>query len=297
MMVRSLPSCAVIVIVLASFSAPAHAAEIGCSSFYGETHVSEENAQKLWPSGARPTANTCKIGFILGDIVKGDYEKFLSLYRKNHPFLEQASLDSSGGDVDEAIKIGRLFRKYLITAASPDQVTFGNLLYRLSYRTGSYEVCDGPNCICASACALIWFGAPDRSGRIGLHRPRTDDPSFKTLAPAEAANAYKQMLDRIVSYLEEMETPRPLIDAMVSTSSADIRWFDMEPIGDAPTRAPSFAEWADASCGRFSTEELKSMMRLDDKQLRQSSLYQKSQKKDECERQLISSNRDKLPPP
>jgi len=285
------------IIALGLLAAPGHAAEVRCASFYGDTHVTEESAQKLWPSGARPTATTCRVGSILGEIVRGDYEKFLTLYRPNYPFLEQMSLDSPGGDADEAMKIGRLFRKYLLTAVSPGRVDTGNLSYTLSYRTGSYESCEGPDCMCASACALIWFGAPDRSGRIGLHRPRTDDLAFKTLPPSEAANAYKQMLDRIVTYLDEMETPRPLIDAMVSTSAADIRWFDMEPIGEAPTRAPSFSEWVDASCGRFSTQEYQRMMRLDAKQLQQSSSYQRYQKKIACENELISSNRDRLPRP
>lgn len=285
------------IIVVGLFAAPpAHAAEIGCASFYGDVHVTEESAQKLWLSGTRPTAATCKIGSILGEIVKGDYEKFLTFYRPNHPFLEQVALDLPGGNADEAIKIGQLFRKYLITAVSPSQLTVGNgLTLSYSYRTGKLELCDGPDCMCASACALIWFGAPDRSGRIGLHRPRTDDRAFKSLAPADAAVAYKQMLQRIVSYLEAMETPRPLIDAMVSTSSAEIRWFEDKTAED---RAPSFAEWVDASCGRLlSPEEYSKMMRLDAKQLKQSLLYQKYHKKIDCETQLISSNRDQIPRP
>src|ERR1700730_12313618 len=267
MIVRSLWSCAAIIMVLAFFAASACAAEIGCASIYGEKRVPEfpsdtgqPEAQRLWPSGVRPTPDTCKFAFIHGNIIKGDYEKFLVLYRKNHPFLDQVSLDSQGGDADEAIRIGRLCRRYLIMAVSPTRIVFGNRSLVTSWRTGKPDLCDGPDCLCASSCALIWFGAPDLSGRIGLHRPRTEDPAFKALAPAEAAQAYRRMLDGIVRYLEEMETPNPLIEAMVSTSSAEIHWFEIETSGQ---RAPSFAEWVDASCGQFTTQESEKMIQLD----------------------------------
>ena len=113
-------------------------------------------------------------------------------------------------------------------------------------------LCDGPGCICVSACALIWFGAPDRTGEVGLHRPRFEGPAFKALSPAEAARTYRRMLDGIVGYLEEMETPKPLIEAMVSTSSAEIQWFGFVK---NDLRPPSFAEWTDASCGQFTNQE------------------------------------------
>ena len=227
--------CAAI-IVLASFCQRADAAEIGCASLYGETRLPpqlhgdtrrpEQVAQGLWPLGARPSPVTCRIGFIQGEIVSGDYDKFLAFYSKNHPFLEQVSLNSRGGDVHEAIKIGRLFRKYLITAVSPYPIFVDGQFVsqiQMDHMTGRMEPCfEACRPLCASSCALIAFGAPNRAGRIGLHRPSTDDPNFKTLAPSEAAKAYRQMLDEIIHYLEEMEAPRPAIDTMVATGSAEI---------------------------------------------------------------------------
>lgn len=118
-MVWSLWRCAATVVFLASLSVPVRAAEMGCASFYGNTPVPEDRAKNLWPSGVRPTADTCKAAFIQGDIVEGDYQKFLSLYRKNHPFMEHVSLKSPGGTVDDAMEIGRLFRKYLIAVELP----------------------------------------------------------------------------------------------------------------------------------------------------------------------------------
>jgi hypothetical protein len=86
-----------------------------------------------------------------------------------------------------------------------------------------------------------------------LHRPRIDDPQFKVLAPAEATKVYRRSLDEIEKYLDEMEAPRSMIDAMVATNSADIRWVDADK--DDLERPPSVAEWADAACGYITNEE------------------------------------------
>jgi hypothetical protein len=313
----SLRPCAAIIMIIGFSVVSAHAAEIRCASIYGEkrlpefpggTRIPEDIAQRLWPSGVRPTSDTCKVAFIHGDIVKGDYERFIALYKNNHPFLDQFYLDSRGGDVDEAIKIGRLFRKYLITAVAPYQMVVGgrfSFQIQMNYRTGKTEPCfEECRSLCASSCALIWFGAPDRAGDIGLHRPRTDDPAFKALSAAEAATAYRRMLDESVRYLEEMETPRPMIDAMVSTGSAEIRWIrqiDHMKADDSVNLAPSFAEWVDASCGQFTSQETDTMMKLqakkDTDELLLKLLYEKYSKKDVCRMELISSHRDRLPLP
>src|SRR5262245_8350862 len=52
-------------------------------------------------------------GYLLrGEIAKGDYEKVVKSLI--YPWTYMFKLVSPGGDVDEALKIGRLFRKYLI---------------------------------------------------------------------------------------------------------------------------------------------------------------------------------------
>jgi hypothetical protein len=45
--------------------------------------------KKVWPSGARRHAGSCSAGLLIGPVTKGDYEKIVSLYRANHPFLSQ----------------------------------------------------------------------------------------------------------------------------------------------------------------------------------------------------------------
>lgn len=93
----------------------------------------------------------------------------------------------------------------------------------------------------------------DRTGVVGLHRPRINDPAFKSLPPAEAAKVYRRALDDIARYLDEMEAPRPMIDAMLDTGSSEIRWVDAD--SDHLEHPPSYAEWMQAACGQFTKEE------------------------------------------
>ena len=336
---RSLKQYASIFIILCWIGISAHAAEVSCVGRY-ETPILEEIAKTLWPSGARPhvvdddwvdvpdaapptsaqpnpipkfdptqpyepveSTATCSTGLLRGSIEKGDYDKIVKLYRGSHPFLGQFKLISSGGNVDEAIKIGRLFRKYMITAWAPAEINGSFFLPGSSTKPLCY---DSSECVCASACALIWFGAQDRFGTVGLHRPRINDPTFKALSPAEASAVYRRVLDSVVRYLDEMEVPKQMIESMVATGSAEIRWVDS--IKNRLERPPSIAEWKDASCGSFTAQEENTLLELrlhtmngtglsQQEALTSNLLSEKEGKKAECEGVLISRQRDRLAPP
>jgi hypothetical protein len=281
----------------------ARAAEVRCGTgMYGHYTLPQDEGwfMRRWPSGVRPTETTCSSGVIYGPIKHGDYEKVLALYRNNHPFLSSFMLASPGGDVVEAIKIGRLFRKYLIMANAPLHVPFPE--GGETFTSEGEPECQGGRCICASACALIWFGAVYRMGSVGLHRPRTDDPYFKGLAPADAAGAYRRALNSIRLYLDEMEAPNPMIEAMVATGSADIKWVDAN---DELERPPSLAEWEDTTCGGFSIKDRSVLSHLraehsDLSQQEQSLRDQLAKRQSKwflCQVELLSRNRDKLSPP
>jgi hypothetical protein len=221
------------------------AAEVECVNTYQEKDpIPEELASKLWPSGFRPIVGMCNAAFIHGTIAKGDFEKVREIYKKNYRTLQTFYLNSPGGDVTNAINIGKMMRKYLMSGNAPWRVVFNNNLSQVLGYSGR-TLCNGPDCVCASACALLWFGSVNRFGAIGLHRPRIDDPLFTALSPVDAARVYRRVLDDIARYMEEMEVPRPMIDAMVATSSSEIQWVDAQ---DNLERPPSYAEWADALC-------------------------------------------------
>jgi len=289
---------------------PAHAAEIRCDRFYDFDYTGSQQrrevARKLWPSGRTPTPGmACADGFLSGPIETGDYEKILKFYRANHPFLGAFKLVSLGGVVSEALKIGALFRRYLIETWAPyrfagsDPVLFAasKLNEQISY------LCHGEACVCVSACALIWFGGVERYGSVGLHRPRIEDTGFKALSPGEASLVYRRLLENIAVYLDEMEVPKSMVESMVATGSAEIRWVDYS--NDSLQRPPSMAEWEDASCGSFPQVEEETMLSLMTKGSNRSRqeemlfklLFGKSNAKSNCKNTLISSQRDRLVPP
>jgi hypothetical protein len=283
------------VVVLASSMTFARAAEVRCLEYVPE--VPEPIAHKYWPSGKRPvTGVSCYEFLISGEITKGDYGKVATLYRANHPFISQVRLNSPGGDVEEAIKIGRILRRYLITAWAP-----------ITYKGGQslWKVCRGQSCLCASACALIWFGAIGRHGTVGLHRPHTDDQRFKSLSPVEASAVYRNRLSGVSSYMEEMEAPKRMIETMVATGSAEIEWVNGET--DGLERPPSIAEWVDASCGALTVRDNETFLTLLGKKasgqltaeqdLLLNVLNEREQEKTACAAFVLSSNRDKLSAP
>jgi hypothetical protein len=189
---------------------PAHPAEVSCLD-YGDpsqSHAahspSKRNTDHAPRSNTEPNKNIfdqfdddweavpCVEGLLRGPIVGGDYENVVRLFRDSHPLLRKFSLISPGGSVEEAIRIGRLFRKYAVAASAPIKLANGS--FHLPGPHATTPLCYGNSgCMCASACALIWFGAVDRWGSVGLHRPHTDDPTFKTMSPSEASVAYRRM--------------------------------------------------------------------------------------------------------
>ena len=246
---------------------------------------------------------SCVTAVLRGTIVQGDDGRLVRFYKANHPFLGNFLLISPGGSVDAAINIGRIFRKYLIEAFAPVEVSRG--IRERPWMNANGQIvnwCRGQECICASACALIWFGAVEREGEVGLHRPTTEDPAFRALSPADASNTYRKILGSVTTYLDEMEAPKPMIDAMVSTSSSEIRWVDSDTSG--LRRPPSIAEWEDASCGSFTSEERSAYYKLAVKTERSSQeqlflkiLHEKLMKDGTCRNSLLDAQRDRLASP
>jgi hypothetical protein len=196
----------------------------------------------------------CAFGSLRGAIAPGDYDKVKKLVDDAWPNLFLFSLESAGGSVYDAIKIGRLFRKYLIAADVPSSYCYSDEPKNRPANAPPFDptkpytvlpTAPHGSCVCASACALIWFGAVERMGTVGLHRPRIDDPDFANSPPEEATKRYRRALSEMEAYLTDMEVPRPVLDAMLATSSGEIRWID---VNDSLARPPSYAEWEDASC-------------------------------------------------
>lgn len=99
-----------------------------------------------------------------------------------------AKLDSTGGNVSAALKIGRFLRS-----------------------KGAMAFID-EGAVCLSSCVYILAGATNRAvgGRVGIHRPY--EPNDQEISAAAQKDKYKKMEKDIVAYLQEMNIPKRLYE-------------------------------------------------------------------------------------
>src|SRR6202158_455036 len=100
------------------------------------------------------------------------------------------SFASNGGEVDAAMDLGRLLRKLGVsTLVARDEE-------------------------CMSSCVFAFMGGDQRTaaGRIGIHRPYF-------LSSREVANRrclYRQLQKKLQEYIEELDFPRSLYEAVMA---------------------------------------------------------------------------------
>lgn len=225
-----------------------YAAKIECTK-YIQTDLSSEMKAELEIEAEFNPLGLCSSFYINGKIVEGDYQRISNYIKPSSRIFPYVYINSAGGNVYEAFKIGGFFRRYLIRISAPSQSPEGGFYMHIPSKG---IVCSGVDCGCASACALIWFGAVDRTGVIGLHRPKILDESYKKSSPDKASRQYKEVLNQIKTYLTEMEAPNALIDYMVGTASHEIKWVKDSSL----EHPPSYIEWVSASCGPYPREAI-----------------------------------------
>lgn len=169
-----------------------------------------------------------------GEIVPGDYDKFIRIikYVDRPPLSIQ--LNSNGGDVNEAIKIGKVVNELMMRATITD------------------------NNVCASSCFYILVSSPERTldtDKIGIHRPYFNKSYFSKLSSVEAKIEYRRLNNYVANYLLKMGVPQDFIDRMFSISSDHVKWISRDEfyqiIGKMP---PFFEELAIAKCGSDYTD-------------------------------------------
>jgi hypothetical protein len=171
-----------------------------------------------------------------GEIVPGDYDRLIKYYLRSGLYngLDVLSvkviLSSPGGDVTEAIKIGKFLKSiYATVGVGP---TFGK---------------------CASACFIIFASAVDREseqGFVGIHRPYISPERMRSLSPGQAETLEtKAMLDA-EEYLHQLRVPTGLVELMFENASNEIHWLtDDELERQLGERPPWYEEFLIARCG------------------------------------------------
>lgn len=201
---------------------------------------------------------------VSGEIIEGDLNKIkkasakliLDLGKDQGRNLGQTlhfHLDTGGGDVREAIKIGRFAREILASIDTSGKIiaASGSATERVFIKESEIPDTDvvivSPNMTLTeehmtrnySAGILIFYGAVKRSSSdnvdrrlgfdrqyffpvVGLHRPYYDKEYFSELSPLQAAKAYRSLEKEVREYLLEMGAPQSLLDRMFRHASVTI---------------------------------------------------------------------------
>jgi len=141
---------------------------------------------------------TLRYAVVSEEITSGDIENLrrgLDEHSGNY-FRNVVVLNSPGGSVDEAMKIGRLIRS----------LGFGVIVPR--------------EAVCFSSCVYILAAGVDKTvaGAIGIHRPYFDGGHSPTLAAS-----LKEVESRSAQYFDEMNIPVTLTEVMFTTPPNEMR--------------------------------------------------------------------------
>lgn len=216
------------VLVLLS-SSLGHAAEV----FYWEPMDPEKPGFYDWSNGGPDGVWLPGSINITGTIEAGDLGKIIAVL-KAQEYMPGFAISSEGGDVVEAMKIGRFFRDSMLNITVND------------------------NADCFSACFLIVAGATGRNVRapIGIHRAYFDSEYFKSLPPIEAERQFRRLDISVRQYLYEMYIAEDVIAEMVSTKSTKGSYLSPDEFRRRVGQySPAIEEWKIANCGEMTDGE------------------------------------------
>jgi hypothetical protein len=172
-----------------------------------------------------------------GRIVFGDYDRlrhFLSDKATFDKISNGVFLASPGGNLGEAIRLGRLIRALQLSTTAPSGPPEGRKLGEALI--GPYDLRNPRmNYQCASACFLLFVSGIYRSvnwaGRLGIHRP------FQMSGDAPKVKGSDEILNgpvrkAIENYLREMGVRIKYVDLMYSVPSSQLRQVTQEELDD-----------------------------------------------------------------
>jgi hypothetical protein len=199
------------------------------------------------------------LGVVLeGRIEPGDFDKLRTIIFNGEGALE-IYLASPGGDLAEAMKIGRLVRELKLRTVAPDNLG-GELREKLAARHALKD--SKANYMCASACFFVFVAGIHRQSDfvheaiLGIHKPYLSKDALRALSSDKAIAVADQTRAIVDSYLREMSVPAKYADQMFSVPKDEIRWIGHgEFETDFAGFVPELRDWVDARCDSRSGAE------------------------------------------
>lgn len=225
---------------------------------------------------------------IVGEIEAGDVNHLQSLLQTAEPIIN-IKIWSPGGDLVEAMRLGRLVRERFLLVHAPD-ITMcverpdPQLGGASSLASLAGDLWWGPDqpastaCVCYGACFVIWASGVIRDGGkntysyfadsphvapaltgnetfIGIHRPSFDRVYFASLSAKEAEEKYDQMIAELTRYFAEMDVPPSMVEKMLAVPSNDIRLLTRAELNSLSGPIPAVDEWIRSKCDALSIQE------------------------------------------
>jgi hypothetical protein len=198
-----------------------------------------------------------------GKIEAGDYDKLRSIYGERGqsefslglPEVDVLSLASPGGDLAEAMKIGRLVRPLKLITNVPSRIGLHSTLgmaneHKLKNPQANY--------MCASACFFIFVAGVKRtddawSGNpiLGVHRPYLSDSDLRMLSGDQAIASTDRLRTAIENYLKEMGVPAKYAGMMFAVPKDEVQWIGAADFtNDLEGIIPELKDWVAARCDK-----------------------------------------------
>ena len=175
---------------------------------------------------------------IEGRIASGDFVKFAALVLAT-PGANVVWLASPGGNLSEALRIGRLIRQLALEVRAP--VDRAHPLVHLE---------DADNNTCASACFFLYVAGVSRQGSVlGIHKPALPADEYFAVGLDGAVAAHQRIEEATVAYLDLMGAPARYAPLMLTASSATMVWLSPDDIArDFTGFAPGYDAQLKAGC-------------------------------------------------
>jgi len=198
-----------------------------------------------------------------GKIVAGDYDKlrkFLGNKSNFDKISDGVFLASPGGNVAEAMRIGRLIRTLRLSTDAPSGPPTGNAKFGESLIRANHLVNSRTNYLCASACFFIYVSGIYRNlnwvGRLGVHRPIQLEGNARTLTSDESLKANWFVRETVKNYLKDMDVPDKYVDVVFSVPPTEIRWITQNEFDlDLRGFIPELKNWVGAKCDPHTSGE------------------------------------------
>src|SRR5688572_16896778 len=188
---------------------------------------------------AQSTAGAPLGGVVIeGSIAPGDFVKFAALVLATEG-ANVVWLASPGGNLSEALRIGRLIRQLALEVRAP--IDRARPLVHLQ---------DADNNTCASACFFLYVAGVSRQGSVlGIHKPALPADEYFTVGLDGAVAAHQRIEEATVAFLDLMGAPARYAPLMLTTSSATMVWLPPDDIArDFTGFAPGYDEQLRAGC-------------------------------------------------